>query len=133
MLAIAITAVSTPPVVAHETMAARANQMASTAESFYRFYGMRHVSATGGGCLARSWAANGRGRVLVRLAYVDVHGNYRDGSAVIARWRMVLFASRSTVSAAPLTVLRRASPWRRRIGPLSTTPWNRVKGESYQV
>ena len=104
MLAIAMTAVSTPPVIAHETMAARANQMASTVESFYRYYGMRHVSVTSETVedgLTKSWAADGRGRVIVSLAYVDVHGNRRDGSAVIARGRIVLFASSSTVSASP--------------------------------
>lgn len=104
MLAIAITAVSTPPVIAHETMATRANQTASTVESFYRFYGMRHVSVTGETLedgLTKSWVAGGRGRVVVSLTYVDVHGNHRDGSAVIARGRIVLFASSSTVSASP--------------------------------
>jgi hypothetical protein len=111
MLAIAITSVPTTPIIAYETMAARENQMASALESFY---GMRHWGDAENG-LARSWVVSGHGRVLVRLAYVDVHGNHQR-----CRRR------RSTV-------LRRVSPCHRRIGPLSTTPWNRVKGESYQV
>jgi hypothetical protein len=57
MLAIAITAVSTPPVIAHETMAARANQMTSTAESFYRFYGAARVTVNGAGDAVRPFCA----------------------------------------------------------------------------
>jgi hypothetical protein len=57
MLAIAITAMSTPPVVAHETMAARANQMTSTVESFYRFYGAARVTVNGAGDAVRPFCA----------------------------------------------------------------------------